>query len=40
MNRLLLATLLATVVLAACDKLGSGTPKPTTGSTPAASAPP
>lgn len=44
MNRPLLASLLAalatTVVLTACDKLGSGTPKPTTGSAPAASAPP
>jgi hypothetical protein len=45
MNRPLLASLLAvlatTVALSACDKLGSGTtPKPTTGSAPAASAPP
>lgn len=45
MHRLLLAFLLmvsigATLSLTACDKLGSGTPKPTTASPPAASAPP
>lgn len=37
----LVACLAATLALAACDKMGSGTtPKPTTGSSPAASAPP
>ena len=45
MHRLLLALLLmasigATLSLTACDKLGSGTPKPTTEVPPAASAPP
>lgn len=45
MHRLLLAFLLmasigATLSLTACDKLGPGTPKPTTERPPAASAPP
>ena len=45
MHRLMLAFLLmismgATLSLTACDKLGSGTPKPTTEAPPAASAPP
>ncbi|SHN26870.1 hypothetical protein [Rhizobacter sp. OV335] len=45
MHRLLLAILLmlsmgATLSLTACDKLGSGTPKPTAEPPPAASAPP
>jgi hypothetical protein len=45
MHRLMLAFLLmismgATLSLTACDKLGSGTPKPTTEPPPAASAPP
>ena len=45
MHRLMLAFLLmismgATLSLTACDKLGSGTPKPTAEPPPAASAPP
>ena len=45
MHRLLLALALmvsmgATLSLTACDKLGTGTPKPTTERPPAASAPP
>jgi hypothetical protein len=45
MHRLLLAFMLivsmgATLSLTACDKLGTGTPKPTTEPPPAASAPP
>lgn len=35
-----LAALAVAMTLTGCDKLGSGTPKPTTNSSPAASAPP
>jgi hypothetical protein len=37
---LLMVSMGATLSLTACDKLGSGTPKPTTEPAPAASAPP